>query len=656
MNSNSNFRTVKISDPRISNCVDKLDVGVYSGPSEITSNKFKANTVGSSNWNFQVNIPSPNIIIDRNIYIGATVNFQITVGPVGQVYGDIANAPNTAPERLLTGAQIPAGELCIGIGATDALQAFALNGLFNTASVTINNSSTSVQSQSILQALLRSSSAKILTKYNGGTPALSDRFWLNYIDATATATSNVLADVAGFTFSDEYCMTRGAHPISIISIAHTRYTYGGAATFLITNPVVNESLISVGTQDSWIIGLQTVLYEPLIGLAPFLWEGMGSKYNSQGIYGINAMSFNMTIDSTLSRFWSTCDYPRPAGWKIALGNKATNQPNSASNAPFDNVNLFMKFLTIQPSDAERLPLKNIVPYCNYTQYITSQNQTFTYDPGVPLTYPSYQLNTITMSLAVVPDLIYVMVRIPQSQMNPFLSSSFFTINSIVCQFNNKSGILSNYNSFDLYQLSVKNGLKDCSYIEWSGGVQEALVAVNTAAGNGTPAIPPPTTAALANLGYLKNTAGSLLILSPSDFGLPDWCAPGVSLQANLQFQVTCTSNYQQLFINGAYSYQITPEVNILVQESGLFINESGQSSVEIAILSKDDVLDAKSSTEHVPVDEYNEETGGSIHNRNRSAMMHIPRRHHAHHLRQSSEVGGGMSAGSHKHRLKKYIV
>ena len=148
----------------------------------------------------------------------------------------------------------------------------------------------------------------------------------------------------------------------------------------------------------------------------------------------------------------------------------------------------------------------------------------------------------------------------------------------------------------------------------------------------------------------------MLILSPSDFGLPDWCAPGVSLQANLQFQVTCTSNYQQLFINGAYSYQITPEVNILVQESGLFINESGQSSVEIAILSKDDVLDAKSSTEHVPVDEYNEETGGSIHNRNRSAMMHIPRRHHAHHLRTSSEVGGGMSAGSHKHRLKKYIV
>ena len=85
----SNFKTVKISDCRISNCTDKLDVGVYSGAQEITVNRFKANTVGASNWNFQVNIPSPSIVVDRNVYVGATVNFQITVGPVGRTYADI---------------------------------------------------------------------------------------------------------------------------------------------------------------------------------------------------------------------------------------------------------------------------------------------------------------------------------------------------------------------------------------------------------------------------------------------------------------------------------------------------------------------------------------------------------------------------------------
>ena len=111
-----------------------------------------------------------------------------------------------------------------------------------------------------------------------------------------------MADIKGWTFSDEYVMTRGAHPIKILSVAHSTYTYVANAGAANDAPVVNESLISAGVQDSWVINLQTTLYEPMIGLAPFLWEGMASKYNSMGIYGINACAFNFTIDSTLKRF------------------------------------------------------------------------------------------------------------------------------------------------------------------------------------------------------------------------------------------------------------------------------------------------------------------------------------------------------------------
>ena len=651
----SNFKTVKISDERISNCTDKLDVGVFSGPAETTMNKFKANSASASSWTFQVNIPSPNIVIDRNLYVGTTVNFVIKIGPVG-----VAQADQQPPANKLTGAQIPAGQLCIDIGGSDALQAFPLNQLFTTSSVTINNSATSVQTQSILQALLRSSSAKKLAKYNGGSPALSDRFYLNYTDGVDTAASNVLADVKGFTFADDYVMTRGAHPITITSIVHNTYTYAVANGHPTSaNPVVNASLVSAGPQDSWVIGLSTVLYEPLIGLAPFLWEGGSSTHNSMGLYGVNAMSFNFTIDSTLSRFWSACRYPSPSGWSVSL----------AQANPFTDVFLHMKFLTVQPSDAERMPLKNIVPYTNWTPYISSGNQSFTYDPAYPLAYPQHTLSTITMSLAVVPDLIYIMVRIPQSQMNPFLSSSFFTINSIVCQFNNKSGILSNYSSYDLYNLSVKNGLQDVSYVEWIGGAQLALLPAGVPEPPpGTPAIPAPTNVQNANIGGYLNTAGSLCILSPTDFGLPDFLAPGVSGQYNLQFQISCTSNYDGVYIAGVnmpatmpYTpvYVITPEVVVLVQESGLFITESGQSSVEVAMLSKDDVLDAKSNTEHVPGDSYNDMVAGSIHNRCRSAVGGMHKKSHHHHIRHSEpEYGGAISAGSLKRgsKLKKYIV
>ena len=644
----SSFKTVLVSDPRISTCTDRLDIGVFSSASEITINSFKANSVGPSNVTFQCNIPSPSTIIDRNIYIGATVNFQITIGPAG------VNSANVVTSNLLTGAQIPAGQLAIDIGGTDALQAFPLNQLFTNSSVTINNSSTSIQTQSVLQALLRSSSAKVLAKYNGGCPALSDRFYLNYADALDNANSNVLADIKGTTFADGFIMSRGAHPITITSIAHRAFTYAIAGDGVVScnNPQNNTSLVSAGVQDSWVIGLSTVLYEPLIGLSPFLWEGSSSKYNSQGIYGINSCSFNFTVDSTLSRFWSTCNYPSPSGWSIKL----------ASANPFTDVFLYMKFLTMQPSDAERLPLKNIVPYTNWTQYITSGNAPIVYSPDTnSYNTAGNKINTISMALAVVPDLIYIMVRIPQAQMNPFLSSSFFTITNIVCQFNNRSGLLANYSSMDLYNLSVKNGLQDCSYTEWKGGAQWQLVA-DPPASSGMDA---PTTVAIANQNANVGMAGSLLILSPLDFGVPDFVSCGLSGQFLLQFQITVQSNYTGVYIAGGevtmpYTpiYSIAPEVDIIVQESGLFITETGQSSIEIALLSKDDILDCKSSSEHIPNDAYNEEVGGSIHNRNRSAMKHMPRQAHVHHVRHSVEHGGAISAGAHKkgHKLHKYVV
>ena len=249
-------------------------------------------------------------------------------------------------------------------------------------------------------------------------------------------------------------------------------------------------------------------------------------------------------------------------------------------------------------------------------------------------------------------------------MNPFLSSAYFTITNIVCQFNNRSGLLANYSSMDLYNLSVKNGSQDCSYTEWSGGAQWQIVAAPTASSG----MVAPTTAPIANKNANVGMAGSLLILSPLDFGVPDFVSCGLSGQFLLQFQITVQSNYTGVYIAGGpvqmpylSIYSIAPEVDIIVQESGLFITETGQSSIEVALLSKDDILDCKSSSEHIPNDAYNEEVGGSIHNRNRSAHKHFPRQPHPHHIRHShEEVGGSFSAGAHRHsrkgKLSKYVV
>ena len=199
--------------------------------------------------------------------------------------------------------------------------------------------------------------------------------------------------------------------------------------------------------------------------------------------------------------------------------------------------------------------------------------------------------------------------------------------------------MSNYSSYDLYRLSIKNGLQDCSFIEWSGKANQLLVADDA------------NTLANVNLNSTIPTCGSLCILSPSDWGLPDMLAPGVGGQYTMLFTITYTSNYPE---------NVPAECNVMVQESGLFITESGQSSVEIAILTKDDVLDMKSSAEHIPVDDYIEQVGGSVGNRSRSALKQFHTKKHEHNVHRSSEHGGAMSAGarhSHsKNKLHKYIA
>lgn len=619
----SNYKCVKISDPRISNCTDAPELAVKAGAAEITANQFKANSSSNSNFNFNINVPSPNIIIDRDIYIEADVQFVITIGPRGAA---------GAADAAATGAHIEPGDLALEYGFTDSLGAFPLNSLFSTASCTINNVNTSVQTSSILQALLRSSTAKNLAIHNGATPALSDRFYLNYEDAVSAATGNVMADITGMAGFDGL-LPRGAHYIEFVSIIHQTFDYTDLANIV---AVPNDtSLYSRGLQDSWVLTLTTKLSEPLIGLSPWLY-GDDTVHNSMGLYGVNNINFNMTIDGTMNKFWSTTAYPKPLGWSIAL------LPAGGATSAFSNVIMRMKFLSPNPSDAAKLPMKNIVPITNYTQYISNNNSLMVYTatPLATQKYPETVLQTIAISLSLVPDLIYILVRKPMSQQNPFSTASFLTINSVVCTFNNKAGILSNYNSLDLYNLSKKNGLCDSSYLEWSGTANLALA----------PPVAAASPAQCNNSSYL-NTAGSILILSPTDFGLPDFIAPGSQGQYTLQFQITCTSNYQ---------YDITPEVVVLIAESGMLITESGQSSIELALLTPDMVLEAKTSSDHIPADKLVQEVGGSIHNRHRGSMKTMKKEQHHNHINHHEHggalTGGHLTGGNHikGQRLSKY--
>ena len=387
----------------------------------------------------------------------------------------------------------------------NALQSFPLNQSFLNSSVIINNTNVSLQSQAIIPQLLQLTDPKTLCKYNLQTPAYPDKNYLYYQNAKGT-TNNPIADYTTSGF-DEILYGRGASPIQLLSIAH--HANGGAN---------DADLVSTHAADTWVITCKTTVYEPVMNLSPFVFSP--DPKNNAAIYGISQLNFNFTIDSQLLRFWSSI-YPTTVTQGCALG--------AVAGQMFADVSMNFNFLTAQPSDIARIPNKNIVPYENYTLYLNN--------PGVPFQPTTAgvkgvvkKLSSNSISLAVVPDLFLIYVRLPQAKMTCSLTNAYFTIESINVYYNNKAGILSNANSVDLYRLSVKNGLK-MSWMDWNGNAARSY------------------SAALDSLAHAIQytnvpTLGSLLVLSACDLGLPDMLAPGSQYQGVFRFEINVSSNYQ----------------------------------------------------------------------------------------------------------------
>jgi hypothetical protein len=584
-------------------------------------NIYKTNTVSNSNIGWAVNLPSPNMVVDRKMYVGATMQFQIQLG-------------SEAAGTTIGGAPIALNALSLQYGSTCALQSFPFSNLIQTGSLTINNSSVSMQVQSLLPILMRSMESHHLAESNGDTPALSDRYYCNFDDMYGSSNNSIFDDYGSNNFSDSYISPRGAFPIKFIAINH--YMKAADNTITRNNSLIAGNPAGGGAAERsqwWTIDCEVTVKEPLF-LSPLLYEG-SMPHNSAGIYGVNAIALNLAMSSSLNRFFSTMTEAHQAGPLVVV---------PAANM-FSNVNLYVKLLTVQPSDAVSMPLRNVLPYNNYVSYLTTTNQTC--PPVVNGVWPAQvNLQTVTMSLNLTPNLLFVVVRKPIGAQLITDATSFFTINQCIVQFGNKI-CLSNYSSYDLYLLSVKNGLQNCSYREWSGQANNVVKA-----GAGAPAAGGDAAGggALWTAYGKVATSGSVLILSPADFGLNDYTAPGSSGAQTLQLNLYVTNNSSQA---------IVPEIVVCSMESGVFVTENAQSQIQSGLLTPDIVLDVKSSATEVPQDDAKEQLGGSMANKHPLAAKHLHRRRR-HGGAMSAGSSTAMSAGSshhhHGNRLKKYFV
>jgi len=492
---------------------------------------------------------------------------------------------------------VPALQTAFNYGDTDAFQAFPLNSLFTTASAQINNTNVSVNLQDVLPSILRLNDNRELYRYNGMCPVLPDQAYKQF-SAGVGGLNNPLGDWTDQSYDGDL-YPRGAYPCNL---ALVHQVSGGG---------INTSPVSTNVLDTFTISGSVTVTEPLLGLSPFVYGDCA--YNKQGMVGINAMSFVFNIDSSCKRFFSTAS---PAtSYSVTLGTAA--QAN-----PFTNTRLLLNFLSTQPSDL--ISARNIVPYMDLPRYLSLQSST-----GPLVNGASATLNSQNMQINQLPDYFIISVRKPMSTQTVKDSSTFLKINSISVNLNNTSGLLSSSTAQDLWRMSVNNHSTQ-SWAEFSGSVNNA----NNATGIGSTVL----------------TTGSLLVLSPSmDLSLPDYLSAGSIGQYNFQMTINVTN------IEGE---TITPEICIICVNSGIFSTIAGSSNIYTGILTKQMVLDAKTSQESVdPVSsaQYKRLVGGSMVNRIATSAAKMP------FVRELAEkvrrmTGMGVSSGGAESRLNKLCM
>jgi len=594
MSAVSDFTNVLVKDSRIAGITDQLTYSVQSGASSNTYQSFTAVSKSNSQLTFNVQVPSENIIVNREILLRATIDFTMEV----KVAGDNVQAVN----------------FC----GADALSPFPLNQLFTTSSAQINNTNVSSNIADILPIILQLADQRELSTYNDMCPALLDTFYAKFSDTfisgvgnfgvsnTATGVINASpptassslymkpalnSPLAGYDHQslDSAFRPRGAFPLKVVSIKR-----GSAAT---------NTAFSIASSNTIWVALQAELVEPIIGLSPFTYGN--NQFNKAGLVGINSMNFVFNIDSTLSRLMcSAITSDGTTNFKKITAGHSANTGATATTELFSKAELLINFLSSQPTDL--IPARNVVPYVDLPRFITAQSdtiatatQSITKDGGGYGLIPSVKTYTSQgIQLNQLPDYFIIAVRAKngsllynnQSGQAQDYAPHFLPITRITVNLNNTSGLLSSASQADLYRISRNNHSKQTwDAFRGRARVYQCATATATAADLGTNAL-----TSTGHLGFREiPTTGSVLVLNPAyDLSIPDYLSSGSLGAYNFQFEVT-VENY--------HTNVVTPEIMVICANSGVFSTIAGSSNIYTGILTKSMVLDAKKEAAENPI-------------------------------------------------------
>jgi hypothetical protein len=507
---------ILVRDPRT--IVDNMrDYAILKSGSQTTWKQFTTTSVSTSSIQFSCPPPSGGVLVDRKLYFYLPMRITLTGVPP-------AAATIIRPNQ-------------------DAPRAYPIASIIDTIQASINNQSVTVNMADIVHALLHyNTDAKLKNHDYSMAPSYPDQSQ-NYSDLNGSNRSPLMGyDNNG----DETVSARG----------------GFAYWTVVANPAGNGTTPVTAVID-------IAVCEPLFLLSPYFW-GCG---NSSAFFNVTTMDFNITfLGNAAYRAWSH-DPSGVTGTQLGTGvtnNSSTIQFSNfgSSPAPFSFSQLglgaapLMLFQYITPQESQVLSPNMAIsyPYFDVPRYPTDWGSAV--NPNAQVTIPSnnIQLNSI-------PRRLYIYVRMKNQDLfsSPSNTDTFFQINNVNVQFQNKSGLLANANMDQLYEMSVKNHC-NMTWTQWSGG----SVYVNN------------------TLAFKVGTMGGVLCIEfATDIGLESLDAPGKLGQFMLSVQVTCTNINQTLPIN--------PTLYLVPVLEGVFTIEGlGRSSTNVGVISSKDILDSQS--------------------------------------------------------------
>jgi hypothetical protein len=460
------LKTCRVVDPRV-NFSNERSYAVVSGGNQVSWKPFTTNSFSTSAFNFSCPPPNPSIVTDARVYLSVPVTLNFT-----------GTSPGVGFNLLQDGF--------------DAFRAYPLSSICTTLTVTINNSSASINLSDIIPYITRYNTDHKIREYNYSLcPCMQDYFQI-YGDGAGSVRNSLSSFI-----SNSWETARGAFPMS---------------------NVVNTPVSAT---------VSAVITEPIF-LSPFLF-GKGSDLRN-GFIGVQSMNFQFTFANgvALQRIWS-------------------HDPSSGSTITNIDVNFDMPVLLfnyITPKLLEPIPREISYGYFSIDRFPTDGMATLSFGGSATINSNNIQLNTI-------PRRIYLFARKRNMDLTITDTDTFAAIESVSINYNNFSGLLSSATQADLYNISKKNGC-NLSWPEWSGSAA-GVATIPQAGGSGMSAVFDNTGATGAT--YVGLVGSILCIDMGIDIGLDDLNAPGIIMNSQLQITCTIRS-INRNDLNTLYTFYI----------------------------------------------------------------------------------------------------